>query len=46
MTTCSKCGVEINEDEVMLGKKKIQGTDLYEELCFECYDAEGMLEKK
>jgi hypothetical protein len=43
MTTCSGCGVEIPEDEVMLGSKKIEGTDLYEELCPECFEAEDQL---
>ena len=42
MTTCSKCGKEIQEDEVMLSMKKIPGTDLYFELCTGCYEEEHL----
>ncbi len=42
VTSCAHCGGEIGEGELlMLGAKKIPGTDLYEELCLGCFEKEG-----
>ena len=40
MIACSQCGVEVPEDEILLGITKVPETDLYEELCADCYDDE------
>jgi hypothetical protein len=37
VTSCARCGEEILVDEAMLGDK-IKGSDLYEELCLECFE--------